>query len=559
LQKLDALLPATWSRANPVDIIGDAPIERYVQALQVLTDDPAAGAVLMMHAPTAIVPSADIARALLPLSVQQPPRVMGCWLGEQSVLEARQIFQDANIASFVTPEQAVRAFGFGVTYRRNQAQLLESPGATRPGPAADSAAVRTLVQQLLAEGREMLSESEAKSVLAAYGIPVVATRGVGNSPQAAVDAALEMGFPVALKILSHDISHKSDVGGVALDLESAQAVRLAALAMLERVQRVRPEARIQGFTVQSMVRRGHALELIVGASIDSVFGPVILFGQGGTAVEVVADRAVALPPLNVPLARALVDRTRVAKLLKGFRGTPPVDLDALYGVLVAISQLLADVPQIAELDINPLLADDSGVLALDARIRLSAAAPGGAHNFAIRPYPARLIQALEWKGRALTLRPIRPEDEAQHLAFLARLDPEDIRMRVFYSRRSIKHTELARLTQIDYEREMAFVAVAAKPKDAAAEQTLGVVRAIADPDNIAAEFGIIIRSDLKGGGLGRILMDKMIRYARDKGTQRLVGTVIAENKAMLELARELGFVQSAVEPGQPCEVVLELN
>jgi acetyltransferase len=349
------------------------------------------------------------------------------------------------------------------------------------------------------------------------------------------------------------------VGGVALDLESAQAVRLAALAMLERVQRVRPEARIQGFTVQSMVRRGHALELIVGASIDSVFGPVILFGQGGTAVEVVADRAVALPPLNVPLARALVDRTRVAKLLKGFRGTPPVDLDALYGVLVAISQLLADVPQIAELDINPLLADDSGVLALDARIRLSAAAPGGAHNFAIRPYPARLIQALEWKGRALTLRPIRPEDEAQHLAFLARLDPEDIRMRVFYSRRSIEHTELARLTQIDYEREMAFVAVAAKPKDAAAEQTLGVVRAIADPDNIAAEFGIIIRSDLKGGGLGRILMDKMIRYARDKGTQRLVGTVIAENKAMLELARELGFVQSAVEPGQPCEVVLELN
>ncbi len=555
-QKLDALLPATWSHANPVDIIGDAPVERYVQALQVLSADPAAGAVLLMHAPTAIVPSADIARALLPLAAQSPPRVMGCWLGEEAVREARQIFQDANIACYITPEQAVRAFGFGVTYRRNQALLLQAPAARRPGPPADTAAVRLLVAKVLASGRELLSEGEAKSVLAAYGIPVVPTRSVGRTPKAVLDAAQQLGFPVALKILSPDISHKSDLGGVALDLENAQALRVARRTMLERLQRVRPEARIEGFTVQAMVRRPNARELIVGASIDSVFGPVILFGQGGTSVEVVGDRAVALPPLNAPLARALVERTRVAKLLQGFRGTPAVDMDALHGVLMAVSQLLADVPQIAELDINPLIADDAGVLALDARICLSAAAPGGELNFAIRPYPAQLIETFTWKGRELTLRPIRPEDEAQHLAFLEQLDPEDIRMRVFYSRRSIERTELARLTQIDYAREMAFLAVV---QDAAgAEQTLGVVRAIADPDNIAAEFGIIIRSDLKGGGLGRILLDKMVRYARDNGTQRLIGTVISGNKPMLQLAHELGFVQAA-QAGQTCEIALELR
>ncbi len=561
LEKLDALLPSTWSHGDPVDIIGDAPVERYVQALQVLTQDPAAGAVLLMHAPTAIVPSAEIARALLPLVTQQPPRVMACWLGADSVREARQIFQQANVACYNTPEQAVRAFSFGVTYRNNQAQLMEAPPVRHDAPHPDTAAVALLVRQVLDSGREMLSEGEAKEVLAAYGIPVVPTRVVGLGPAEAGRVAEQMGFPVALKILSPDISHKSDLGGVALDLASGATVQAAAQSMLERLRRERPDARLEGFTVQAMVRRAQAQELIVGASMDSVFGPVILFGQGGTAVEVVADRAVALPPLNVPLARALVQGTRVARLLKGFRGTPAADMDALHGVLVAVSQLLADVPQICELDINPLIADEHGVLALDARIRVSAAAPGGAMNFAIRPYPAHLTESFSWQGRQLSLRAIRPEDEAQHLAFLGQLSPEDIRMRVFYSRRTIERTELARMTQIDYAREMAFVAVAADPNDpSGAEQTLGVVRAVADPDNIAAEFGIIIRSDLKGGGLGRILMDKLIRYARDNGTQRLVGTVITENRPMLDLARDLGFVLPDTEgAGQTCEIVLALQ
>ena len=560
IAKLDAQMPANWSRGNPVDIIGDAPAPRYVQALEAINADPEAGAVLFIHAPTAIVPSADIARALVPLAGQSPPRVLGCWLGGASVDEARAIFREAGIVGFETPEEAVRAFAMLVTYRRNQAQLIEAAPA-RPADAhePDLKAVRSLVQQVLGSGRDMLDEVEAKAVLAAYGIPVVATTRVEADPDAAAEAAVAIGFPVVIKILSPDISHKSDVGGVVLGLEGAAQVRAAAADMLERVRIQRPAARVAGFTVQAMVqRRSGAQELIVGASIDSVFGPVILFGQGGTAVEVLADRAVALPPLNEPLARALVARTRVAKLLRGFRDTPPADEAAVHRVLVAVSQLLADIPQIAELDINPLIVDAKGAVALDARIRVSMAAPGGALNFAIRPYPAQLAHTQDWRGRRLTVRPIRPEDEAQHLEFLQHLDPEDVRLRVFYSRRSIERTELARLTQIDYAREMAFIATA--PDAGGTERTLGVVRAIADPDNVEAEFGILVRSDLQGAQLGRRLLKKIIDYQRGRGTQTISATVLRENTRMLALAKQLGMKPHTLphEPGT-VKVVLALS
>ena len=339
-----------------------------------------------------------------------------------------------------------------------------------------------------------------------------------------IQAAEAIDFPVALKMLLSDISHKSDVGGVALNLDNATMMGDAAHAMLAWVRRARPDARLDGFTVQAMVRHRHARKLIVGARIDSVFGPFIVFGQGGASVKVLADRAVALPPLNATLARALVQRTRVARLLEGGCDTPCANQEALHAVLVAVSQLLADVPEIAELEINPLILSSEGVIARNARIRLNATAPAGAGNFAIRPYPAHLVETIEWQGRRLTLRPIRPEDEAQHLAFLESLYLADIRLRMFYSRRSIERSELARLTQIDYEREMAIVAVA--PGADGAQETLGVVRAVADPDNIDAEFGIIGRSDLKGSGLGKLLMLKLIRTLREHGTQRLVATVL---------------------------------
>jgi acetyltransferase len=546
--ELDAALPANWSHTNPVDIIGDAPVERYVRTLSALLARPETGTVLFMHAPTAIVPSAEIAAALMPLAQQYPARMISCWLGGDAVAGARKLFHDAGIPTYETPEQAVTALAMLTTYRRNQELLLEAPPAQGGnGARVDIEAVRALIDRALAEGREMLAEPEAKALLAACGIATVAAHVAAPTAEAAAELASEIGYPVVLKVLSPQISHKSDVGGVALNLGNARQVASAASAILERVAAARPDAVVEGFSVQEMVRRPNARELIAGTHVDPVFGPVILFGAGGTSVEVVADRALALPPLNVPLARALIARTRISRLLGAWRDVPAVDDSALQGVLIALSQLLAEEPRIAELDINPLLADEAGVIALDARVRVSAAAPGGAARFAIRPYPQELVERFEWRGRQATMRPIRPEDEAQHLAFLERVEPADIRMRLFYTRRTIERTELARLTQIDYEREMAFI-VTVPAAEGAGEETLGVVRAFVDPDNVQAEFGILIRSDTKGAGLGRRLMDKIIAFLRGRGTQRLVATVLAENTPMLELCAKLGFHEGTDQP-----------
>ena len=555
LDQLDGVLPSTWSRANPIDIIGDAPVERYAATLAALLARPDSGAVLFLHAPTAIVASADIARACLPLASAAAHRVMGCWLGDAAVDAARRLFRGGGIADYATPEDAVRAFSMLVTYRRNQELLLEAPAAAH-NATPDLEAARAVIRGVLDAGRTWLSEPEAKAVLQACGVPVVRTRVTAPTANAAVAAAREVGYPVVLKIVSPAITHKSDVGGVRLRLGDEVQVREAAQTMLERLRVARPDAQLEGFAVQAMVERPLAQELIVGASIDATFGPVLLFGQGGTAVEVLGDRAVALPPLNRTLAAELVSRTRVARLLAGYRDHPPVRLDAVLDVLAAVSQMLVDLPELAELDINPLLADAQGVIALDARIRVSADAPAGADRFAIRPYPAHLIEPILWRGAPLVLRPIRPEDEAQHLAFIERLDAEDIRMRVFYSRRELPRSELARLTQIDYAREMAFIAerIGADGRP----ETLGTVRAIADPDNVEAEFAVIVRSDCKGLGLGRLLLDKIVRYARGQGTHALVGMVLRENVAMLALARECGFTVDASKPAEPDAVHLAL-
>jgi acetyltransferase len=535
---LDAVLPPTWSHANPIDIIGDAPAHRYTATLEALLADPQSGALLFLHAPTAIVSSTEIADACLPLVRGARDRVMACWLGEAAVAAARARFVEAGIADYATPEQAVHAFAMLATYRRNQALLMEAPTASEnPPPRLGDA--RAIVDAVLAEGRSMLGEDEAKQVLKAYGIPIVETRAVAASAAAAARAAAEIGYPVALKILSPDISHKSDAGGVRLDLGDEPALRDAAARMLADVARALPDARLTGFTVQSMVRRPHARELIVGASVDPLFGPVLLFGHGGTAVEVIADRAVALPPLNRVLAAELVSRTRVARLLGAYRDRPAAQLGAIHDVLVALSQMLADLPEIAELDINPLWADENGVIALDARIRVDAARPAGAAHFSIAPYPSELVETLDWHGEKIVVRPIRPEDEQQHREFVLRLRPEDVRLRFFYSRRELPRSELARLTQIDYDREMALIAV--RPGTDGHEETLGVVRAVADPDNVEAEFAVTVRSDLKARGLGHLLLARMIEHLTRRGTGRLVGYVLRENLAMRQLASSLGF------------------
>ena len=561
---LDAALPASWSHGNPIDIVGDAPPARYAAALGALLDDPGIDVVFVVHAPTALASGSDAARAVAAVLAEHAhdARVLTSWPGRVSAEPARRILRDAGVATYDTPEDAIAAFARMLAHRRNQELLMEIPPSLPVEFAPDVAAARRTIDAALAAGRTVLSEPEAKAVLAAFGVPVVPTEIVRDADEA-VAIARRIGFPVALKLLSPDVTHKSDVGGVALDLETPEAVVVAAQAMRARLLALRPDSRPGGFTVQPMARRPGARELIVGAACDPIFGPFVLFGHGGTAVEVIGDRAVALPPLNASLARELVSRTRVAKLLAGYRDHPPADLDAVCNTLVRIAQILVDLPEVVELDVNPLLADAGGVLALDARVRIEAVAAGRAarsatDRLAIRPYPRELEETVALRGGGhVLMRPIRPEDEPAHQAMFAALTPEDVRFRFFNLVRELPHSQMARYTQIDYDRELAFVALAVGP--GATNETLGVVRGIFDPDFVRAEFAILVRSDQKGRGLGHALLGKLVRHCRARGAREVIGQVLPDNRAMLELAHELGF-KSRFLPGEGVvEVRLELD
>jgi acetyltransferase len=384
-------------------------------------------------------------------------------------------------------------------------------------------------------------------------MPVVETR-IAATPEDAGRIAAEMGLPVVVKVLSHDITHKSDVGGVRLDLHTAAAVEAACRDIITSVAQKRPTARVDGFTVQQMVRRPNAQELIAGIANDPTFGPVVLFGQGGTAVEVIGDRAVALPPLNGVLAREMISRTRVAKLLAGYRDHPPADMEAVASTLIKIAELLADLPQIAELDINPLLADENGVIVLDARIVVNEASQDGTKRFAIRPYPPEHVKQIPLSdGAFVTLRPIRPEDEPGLVDVVRRSDPQDVRMRFLGSVKDFPHLMAARLSQIDYDREMAFVA------EETSGDICGVVRIIADPDNDEAEYAIMVSSDMKGKGLGYRLMTEILDHARSRGLKRVFGDVMRENGPMLHMAEDLGFkVAPSSEDPSVMRVVIAL-
>jgi acetyltransferase len=395
------------------------------------------------------------------------------------------------------------------------------------------------VAQALAEGRPWLTAAVAGALLAAYRIPVVPTHEAAD-PDAVARIAARLEAPVALKIRSRDILHKSDVGGVALNLATPELARHAAQGMLERIRSLHPAARLEGFTLQPMVRRPQARELIVGVIDDAQFGPVILFGHGGTAVEVIQDKAIALPPLNLPLAREVMRRTRVQRLLEGYRDEPAADLDAIALTLVKVSQLVADLAEIAELDINPLLADAQGVLALDARVRVAPARTPAAQRLAIRPYPKELEETLAGPdGGALLLRPIRPEDQPALQALCDLLPAEQTPPRMPRALRLLSRDLAARVTQIDYDREMALVLSAPGAGPGAVLQ--GVARLAADPDNERAEVAVLVHPDRTGRGLGRTLLGRLVDYARQRGIGELWGEVPAGNRAMLKLCAELGF------------------
>lgn len=556
IRKLDRLLPDNWSRGNPVDIVGDADPQRYLQAMRVMLGDRGYDALLVMLVPTAMVDNGAVARELVPEILDSRRPVLTCWLGGEGVAAARQVFAEAGVPGYDTPGAAVRAFLHMSEYQENQYSLMQTPASLPEDFEPRREPVRAVIDAALGAGREMLDEAEAKSVLAAYDIPVVQTL-IAKDAEEAVEIAGRLGFPVALKVLSPDITHKSDVGGVVLDLDSADMLKKAAESMLDRIRTAKPKARITGFTVQPMARRPRAWELIVGVAEDSIFGPVLLFGQGGTSVEIIGDRAVSLPPLNMALAEQLVARTRISRLLRGYRDTPPADMRAIYLSLVKVSQLVCDHPEIIELDINPLLADAGGVLALDARIRLRAAAGRGVNRLAIRPYPRELEERLELGGTSLMIRPIRPEDEPAHQAFFRQLSPTDVYFRFFRAMNDLTHEQLARLTQIDYDREMALIATTL-PADGRGE-TLGVARAVSDADGTEAEFAIIVRSDWHGRGVGHALMERLIHYCRARGIGRLVGQTLLDNEAMVTLARSLSFESRVDWQDHVVNLALRLN
>jgi len=554
LRKLDSLLPGSDAHRNPIDIGGDARPERYVSVLETVVSDPGVDALLAIHAPTAVASVAEVADTVTPVLAAARCPTIACWMGSRPRPAGQSHPDGAGVPVYATPEEAVGGFLHLVRFQQSQALLMEAPASIAQAFTPDAQKARAIIDGVLAEGRSILTEPESKEVLAAYGLPVVETRVVRDESElAAVVAAI--GYPAALKILSPDISHKSDVGGVALNLETAEQVLTAARAMRERCGKLAPDARIQGFTVQKMIRRGGAHELLAGIAVDPTFGPTIVFGQGGTAVEVIGDRALALPPLNETLARDLISRTRVQRVLAGYRDRPPIDNTALELALIRLAQLAADLPQLIELDINPLLADEHGVLALDARIRVEAARSRGTERFAVRPYPSELEERTEVAGSSVMLRPIRPEDFAQHRRFLARITPEDMRARFFAAISELPDRDLAYLTQIDYEREMAFVAVTRSADGV--EETLGVARACTDPENRDTEFAVLVRSDLKGRGIGAVLLRKLIRYCRDRGTQRMKGEVLSDNARMLQLAAGFGFKVERKDPGL-LELSLEL-
>ncbi len=536
--KLSAVLPPTWSHANPVDIIGDADGGRYASALRILQSDGNTDAILVLHCPTAIASGTEAARAVVD-SAAGGGLVLTGWLGAADADAARNLFSKASMPSYDAPEKAVRGFMHLVRYRQAQDQLMEVPSAAEAAVVPDPARARRAL-----DGKSgWLDPLAVQELLSSYRIPVARCAPAATPKEAAARAG-EIGGKVALKIVSPDITHKSDIGGVVLDLAGADAVRAAADAMLARVAKAAPQARLEGFLVQEMIARPGALELIAGMAVDATFGPFLLFGQGGVAVERIADRALALPPLNSVLAREMMTRTRVWRLLQGYRDRPPADLDAVAGVLLRLSQLVCDLDEIAELDINPLLADEKGVIAVDARVRIAAGrgAPGG--RLAIKPYPRNLERPDD--GRAAgRLHPAAgaPRGCARDHGAVLAPDAAGRASSVLLAHACAAGSLLARLTQIDYDREMAFVLFDAG-------NAVGVSRIVADPDNVKAEFAVLVRSDLKGRGIGRLLLREIAAYAQRRGIREMFGDVLEDNVAMLALCRDVGCETTSVAGSQ---------
>ncbi|MCK0137640.1 bifunctional acetate--CoA ligase family protein/GNAT family N-acetyltransferase [Aliiroseovarius sp. F47248L] len=553
---LDKVLPAYWSHANPVDILGDATPDAYGAAVKAVIADPEVDGILVLLTPQAMTDATAAAQAVkdaLPKRNRKP--VLACWLGEDVVAEGRVLLSAAGISVFETPERAVEGFSYLTQHHRNRKLSLEVPRARAFEQGLDLDGARMIISNALAAGRRILSDTESKALLSAFNIPVNLTFEAKTANEALI-AAETVRFPVAMKISSPDVSHKTDVGGVKINVAHAASVTRAFHEIIGSVKKALPDAEVSGVTVEAMSHIRQARELVIGASRDPVFGPTILFGAGGTMVEVMKDSAVALPPLNSVLSERLINRTRVSRALDSFRDYDPVNRAALVDVLKRISIIVSELPEIVELDINPLFAGPDGVLAVDARITVARppSNDGRYDHMAIHPYPRHLArQTFLRDGTHLTIRPIRPEDAENEKKFMRDLSDEAKMMRFMGSVNELSPELLSQFTQIDYRREMALVAMA--DIDGVPVQ-VGVARYVINPDWKSCEFAVVVSDRIQNQGLGTKLMKGLFTAAQDHGLKVIEGTVLRKNAPMLRLMKDLGFTQRP-DPDDPDVVVVE--
>jgi acetyltransferase len=540
-QALNATMPATWSHSNPIDIAGDATPERYRDAILAVAQDEGVDGMLVMLSPQAMTQPLQVAKAVIDVSDQTSKPILTCWMGEEQVAEGRLTLEDAGIPAFRMPETAVELYFHISTYYRNQKLLLQTPEPTSQHTRPETEGAKMLIEAVLQERRKVLSEMESKAILRAFRVPVAQTM-VARTPTEGLLLAEQIGFPIAMKVDSPDLVHKSDAGGVRLNITNAPAVRNAYHDIIETVQKKHPTARINGVSIEPYLARPNGRELMIGVVRDPIFGPIITFGAGGTEVEIFSDRAVALPPLNRFLAKDLIRSTRASKLLGEFRNMPPVNQDALEEVLLNISEMVCELPWLQELDLNPLIVDENGAIAVDARIVIDFASSSGDRysHMAIHPYPVHLIQ--EWElpdGRTVTIRPIRPEDSDLEQDFVKRMSDESKYYRFMDTLRELTQAMLVRFTQIDYDREMALIATI--PDEEGKELQIGVSRYVTNPDGESVEFALAVADDWQKHGVGRKLMTALIQSARMKGYRAVVGDVLALNSKMFRLMTSLGF------------------
>lgn len=546
---LDAELPATWSHANPMDIIGDATAERYDAALRHALVDPGVDMVIVMLTPQAMTDPTACAKAVIDVvkSQQEPKKpVLACWMGEELVSEARRLFDEANIPQFRSPETAVEALSYLMSYRRNQQLLMQIPGPAVSEQAPDIAGARMILAAARSAGRKVLTTRESKAILNAFHIPTTQTILARDADEAML-AAESLGFPLALKISAPTLTHKTDVGGVRLNVRSVQTARQQAQEMLDRIRAQHPEAEIEGITVERMAEVGHARELLLGVTRDPVFGPVIAFGMGGVAVEVMNDRALALPPLNALLIDRLIAQTHAARMLGPFRDAPAIDRNALDQILMRVSELVCELPEVASIDINPLLAGDLAVIAVDARIELTERMPiqDPYAHLAIYPYPASSQKDIVLEnGQVIKVRPIRPEDAEIEQRFVRGLSEETRYFRFMRMLNELTPEMLVRFTQIDYDREMALIALFTPA--GGEEVEVGVTRYSLEPDGESAEFALVVADEWQGRGVGSHLLEMLIDYARQRGVRQLFGEVLLKNEPMRQLAARMGFSEQVL-------------